>query len=157
MMMWTQKESALLKDLHAQEQLCVEKYGKYAEAARDPELKQLFGQIQQAEQQHEQLIRQMMGGQLVQPQQSQQQPQAAPPQVNQVPQTGDKEHDAYLCQDALDTEKHVSSTYDVAIFEFRSPQARDALNVVQGQEQQHGERLYAYMAKNGMMNDYSGN
>lgn len=151
-MVWTQKEASLLKDLQKQEQLCVDKYAKYAADARDPELKQLFGQIGQAEQQHLQMLNQMIGGQTPQPQQSQQQPSSKAPQVNHLPQTGDKEHDAYLCQDALDTEKHVSGTYDVAIFEFRVPQVREALNVVQGQEQQHGERIYAYMAKNGMIN-----
>ena len=150
-MMWTQKEASLLKDLQSQEMLCVEKYNRYADNARDPELKQLFAQIAQAEQQHHQLISQMIGGAMPQPQQKQQQPSPNPPPVNHVPQTGDKEHDAYLCQDALDTEKHVSNTYDIAIFEFRAPQARDAPNVVQGQEQQHGERIYAYMAKNGMV------
>lgn len=151
-MMWTQKESSLLQDLRTQEQLCVDKYARYADLARDPELRQLFGQIGQAEQQHLQLINSMMGGQMPQAQGSQQSSamQGTPP-VNHVPQTGDKEHDAYLCQDALDTEKHASSVYDTAIFEFCAPQARDALNVLQGQEQQHGERIYAYMAKNGMV------
>ena len=38
----TQKETALLKDLKASEELCIEKYGTYAERAEDPELKQLF-------------------------------------------------------------------------------------------------------------------
>ena len=47
-------------------------------------------------------------------------------------------------------EKHVSTTYNTAIFEFRDAQARDALNHIQKEEQQHGKRIYDYMAANGM-------
>ena len=36
-----EKERAVIQDLQTQEKSCVEKYGKYAEAARDPELKNL--------------------------------------------------------------------------------------------------------------------
>ena len=45
----TQKETGLLNDLKSQEQICIEKYGKYAETAHDPELKQLFTQLQSNE------------------------------------------------------------------------------------------------------------
>ena len=51
-MTWTQKETSLLKDLKDQEQLCVDKYAEYAKRAHDPELKQLFEDIRQTEQQH---------------------------------------------------------------------------------------------------------
>ncbi len=61
-----------------------------------------------------------------------------------------KKKDAYLCQDALGTEKHVSSTYNTCIFEFRDPNVRNALNHIQKEEQQHGEQIYSYMAANGM-------
>lgn len=151
-MMWTQKEASLLEDLKSQEKLCIEKYGKYAQQAKDPQLKQLFGQIQQTEQQHEQTVTQMLNGTIPQMNQQAGQQQG---QMGQAPaygqqQSPDKQADAFLCQDALDTEKHVSSVYDVSIFEFRSPQARDVLNHLQKEEQQHGEMIYAYMAKNGM-------
>ena len=51
-MQWTQKETDLLKDLKGQEQLCVDKYTRHAEAAADPQLKNLFSQLAQNEQQH---------------------------------------------------------------------------------------------------------
>ena len=153
-MMWTQKEASLLEDLKAQEKLCIEKYGKYAQQAKDPQLKQLFSQIQQTEQQHEQTVTQMLNGTIPQmPQQGggQQQNQ----QMGQLPAYGqqpspDKQDDAYLCQDALSMEKHVSGVYNMSVFEFRAPQARDVLSHLQKEEQQHGEMLYGYMAKNGM-------
>ena len=153
-MMWTQKEASLLEDLKSQEKLCVEKYGKYAQQAMDPQLKQLFTQIQQHEQQHEQTVTQMLNGTVPQMnqqagQQQNQQNAGAQPAYGMQP-SPEKQADAFLCQDALGTEKHVSSVYDVSIFEFRSPQARDVLNHLQKEEQEHGEMIYAYMARNGM-------
>ena len=37
-MLLTEKEMSVLKDLQTQEKSCIEKYGKYAQQARDPEL-----------------------------------------------------------------------------------------------------------------------
>lgn len=153
-MMWTQKEASLLQDLKTQEQVCVDKYARYAQDARDPELRQLFDQIGQNERQHLQWVDTMLQGnmpQMNQAGQAQQNASPNPPPKYNVPQTPDKQHDAYLCQDALGTEKHVSSVYDVSVFEFRAPEARQVLNTLQSQEQHHGEQLYAYMARNGMM------
>ena len=48
----TQKETTLLSDLKSQEQICIEKYGKYSEAAHDPELKTLFTSLKSNEQKH---------------------------------------------------------------------------------------------------------
>ena len=151
-MMWTQKEASLREDLKAQEKLCIEKYGKYAQQAQDPQLKQLFTQLQQTEQQHEQTVTQMLNGTIPQMNQQGGQQQS---QQGQLPAYGqqtspDKQADAYLCKDALSTEKHVSGVYNVNIFEFRSPQARDVLSHLQKEEQQHGQMIYAYMAQNGM-------
>jgi hypothetical protein len=53
-------------------------------------------------------------------------------------------------KDALDTEKHVSSVYDTCIFEFTDAGARQALNHIQKEEQEHGQMLYDYMAAHGM-------
>lgn len=156
MMNWTQKEASLLKDLKGQEQLCVDKYGKYAQQAHDPELQQLFRQIQQVEQQHLQTVTTLMNGQLPQQggqqqnQQAQQVPHAEPslPQGMSVQQA--MAEDKFLCEDALCTEKEVSGAYNTSIFEFRDPQVRQALNQLQSAEQEHGEMIYQYMARNGM-------
>ncbi|NLM03393.1 MAG: spore coat protein, partial [Clostridiales bacterium] len=58
--------------------------------------------------------------------------------------------DADLCHDLLSTEKYVSGNYDTAIFEFTNTQARELLNHIQKEEQQHGERIFKYMQQNGM-------
>ncbi|MGI5876738.1 MAG: spore coat protein, partial [Dethiobacteria bacterium] len=62
------------------------------------------------------------------------------------------QEDAALCTDMLMTEKYVSGTYDTAIFEFTDPGARQVLNHIQKEEQQHGEGIFNYMQSNGMYN-----
>ena len=152
-MNWTQKETLLLKDLKMQEAICVEKYGKYAEAASNPELKGLFRKIQQHEVEHLNTITGMLEDRIP----AGYSPQAFTPPEQRVMMadqaaTAGEEGDAYLCQDALSMEKHVSGVYDTAIFEFCSPAVRQTLNNIQSQEQWHGEQIYAYMARNGLQN-----
>ena len=151
-MQLTQKETMLLQDLKTQEQVCVTKYEEYAARAQDAQLRQLFTEIGRQEQTHLDTVNQMLtgtvpmmtggsGGQ-------QQSASAQPKQASVSPE--EQQADNYLCQDALGTEKHVSGTYDTCIFEFGDAGARDALNHIQKEEQQHGKRIYDYMAANGM-------
>ena len=139
------------EDLKTQEQVCIEKYNQYAERANDPKLSQLLRTISSAEQQHLSTLEQMekgtvpaMGGGQKQPFQ----PPASAPASAVSPQG--KQQDAYLCQDLLATEKHVSSVYNTGIFEFKDAGMRDALNHIQKEEQEHGKKLYDYMSQNGM-------
>ena len=149
--MWTQKETSFLQDLKKQEQLCVQKYRQYASDAHDPELSRLFDAIGAQEQEHVQTIDSMIGGTLPQVNAGGPPKPQAPAQPTQaVVPNPDTQKDAYLCEDALSMEKHVSSEYDTAIFEFMTPQARNVLNHIQKEEQQHGEVLFQYMNTNGM-------
>ncbi|MBQ8758725.1 MAG: spore coat protein, partial [Clostridia bacterium] len=47
-------------------------------------------------------------------------------------------------------EKEVSKLYDTCIFEFNDDNARNYLNSIQKQEQNHGKMIYDYMAANNM-------
>ncbi len=148
----TQKETELLKDLKSQEELCIEKYGKYGADACDGALKNLFSAIRSTEQSHLQTVEKILAGEEVSS-------PAAPSAVSQTYEGApsscgveDKQKDAYLCRDALAMEKHVSSLYDVSIFEFSNPTLRDTLGHIQKEEQNHGQQLYEYLAKNGMYN-----
>lgn len=147
----TQKETSLLSDLKSQEKLCIEKYRKYENAAKDPCLKQLFASIRQTEENHLNTVNRIQNGEEVKMPNTSSDPSS---QNTDCPLSTaneqDKKEDAYLCADALAMEKHVSSVYDVSIFEFSSPILRDTLNHIQKEEQQHGEKIYAYMAKNSM-------
>ena len=132
-MQLTPKEASLLKDLKGQEQLCVDKYNRHAASANDPQLKNLFEQIAQVEQQHLDAITQMEGGTV-----------AAPADSATVP------NDCYLCTDVLAMEKHASHLYDTCVFEFGDANARSVLNDIQKQEQHHGKVIYDYMNTNAM-------
>ena len=51
-MILSEKERAVIEDLQTQEKSCVEKYGRYAQQAKDPELKALFQTLQEKERTH---------------------------------------------------------------------------------------------------------
>ena len=147
----TQKETSLLSDLKSQEKLCIEKYRKYENAAKDPCLKQLFASIRQTEENHLNTVNRIQSGEEVKmPASSSDSSSGSYDCPLSQANAQDKKEDAYLCADALAMEKHVSSLYDVSIFEFSSPTLRDTLNHIQKEEQQHGEKIYCYMAKNSM-------
>ncbi len=149
-MILTQKETELLKDLKSQEQLCIEKYTKYQSDACDPALKNLFGDILTAEQSHLQTVSEILNGKNVSTSTA---PSAASKTFNGPQSSCDaesKKNDGYLCRDALAMEKHVSSVYDVSIFEFSAPTLRDTLAHIQKEEQNHGQQLYSYLSVNGM-------
>ena len=152
----TQKERLLLEDQKKHEELCIEKYTSYAQHAQDPELKQLFRNYAAQEQHHLDLINQLLSGTIPQMQQGQR-AQAASRQAGQggtaMPHLGaGTGGDAALCQDLLMTEKYVSGTYDTAVFEFTDPRARQVLNHIQKEEQEHGEGIFNYMQSRGMYN-----
>ncbi len=146
----TQKETTLLSDLKSQEQLCIEKYGKYANDACDTQLKNLFTSILKTEESHLDTVNRILAGNEVK------MPAASPSAVDakksftpsSCPQSA-KQNDCYLCRDALAMEKHVSSVYDTSVFEFSSPVLRDTLAHIQKEEQNHGEELYNYLSANG--------
>ena len=159
------KERMLLEDEKSHEQLCVDKYNEYSNKAYCPELKNLFSQLAQKEQQHLDSINQLLNG--IVPNINQQQgPQQGGQQnnfnqqsinqqfINQSPinlgSNTYNEHDKMLCNDSLSTEKFISATYNTAIFEFRDKNVRQVLNHIQKEEQEHGEKIYNYMASHGM-------
>ena len=146
----TQKETALLKDMKGQEELCIQKYNKYADLAKAQELKNLFTAMAKVEENHLQTITAMMNGNTpTMPNTIENSNNNYCTAVNYTSET-DKQSDAFLCKDMLSTEKHASALYDTAIFEFKDPAARKTLNHIQAEEQQHGEQLYAFMSCNGM-------
>lgn len=153
----TQKERMLLEDQKKHEQICIDKYNNYASQAQDPQLKTLFQQYAAQEQQHLDSINQMLNGQVPAAgqggSQSQQQSQPAG-QTMPSPMQGamGNQTDAALCNDMLMTEKYISGTYDTTIFEFVDTNARQVLNHIQKEEQQHGEGIFNYMKNHVMYN-----
>lgn len=149
--MFTQKETNLLQDLKKGEQLCVDKYTKYENNAVSAELKSLMCAIRQQEQEHLQTVDQLISGQIPQlggGQSGSESIEAKAACYNNA--SPEYENDKFICSDALATEKHVSSVYDVSIFEFKNPAVRNVLNHLQKEEQTHGEKIYSFMEQNGM-------
>lgn len=146
----TQKERMLLEDQKSHEEICIKKYNDYANQATDPQLKQLFTDHASQEQEHLNSINSMLQGQV--PSTNQQQAQQAPKQQFTPAPGGPNQEDAFLCSDLLATEKYVSSTYNTTIFEFKDTNARQALNHIQKEEQEHGEEIFNYMESQGMYN-----
>lgn len=149
-MQLTQKESGLLKDLKDQEKLCVDKYTKHADAAHDPQLKQLFTQIADVERSHLKAITSMESGTVPSSVSDTPAPKGGFTAIYGAGDTDEKKADTYLCTDLLATEKHASHLYDTSIFEFTTEDARAALNTIQKHEQLHGKLIYDYMSKNSM-------
>ncbi|KUO49328.1 MAG: coat protein F [Desulfitibacter sp. BRH_c19] len=152
----SQKERMLLQDQKKHEEICIQKYNQYANQVQDPQLKQLFQTYAKQEQQHKDTVNQILNGQV--PQMSQQQNQQATNQSTGYQAGGQGKmqgamgnaDDAALCQDMLMTEKFVSGSYDDTIFQFNDSSARQALNHIQKEEQQHGEGIQQYMQQNNL-------
>lgn len=150
-MILTQKEVSLLKDMKTQEELCIEKYGKYACYACDSELKNLFTELMNTEKKHLNTLTNMLGKDAGGESKFSSFACDNPSESTSCPAGIDaQKYDAFLCQDMLAMEKHVSGAYDTTIFEFSDPQNRQTLNEIQKEEQQHGEKLYSYMSKHSM-------
>ena len=153
----TQKEKMLLQDQKSNEELCVKKYTESSNKANDPQLKQLFTDLASQEQQHLNTINEMLSGQVPTMNQAQQGQQAQPssnmqPNMQSSVQGNYDQKDATLCNDLLMSEKYVSSAYNTSIFEFTNAGMRQALNHIQKEEQEHGEKLFNYMNSHGMYN-----
>lgn len=148
-MQLTTKESSLIKDLKGQEQLCIDKYLKHSSCAKDEQLKTLFTQLAAVEKTHLDTLTQLEQGNTAMG--------AGEPAVNKTftakymaAPNPDKDNDSYLCSDVLAGEKHVSALYDTCIFEFKDENARNVLNHIQKEEQEHGKIIYDYMSVNSM-------
>jgi len=146
----SQKERMFLEDGKLQEEVCVEKYKNYSEQAKDAELKQLFNKLSGEEQHHYDIINQMLQGE--QPNLSHNQQTQQQLTQNNTQKSIDNQHDKILCSDLLSTEKYVSGTYDMDIFESANPVVRQAMQHIQQDEQKHGQELFNYMNSHGMYN-----
>ncbi len=150
-MILTSKETDLLKDMKGQEELCIEKYTRYAKEAKCEQLKTLLNTMADTEREHLKTVNSMMAGN---------QPENPAPLSKDnslctacpsaYANAEDKKCDEFMLKDMLSTEKHVASVYNTAVFEFKDPAARKMLSHIQSEEQQHGEMLYAFMNANGM-------
>lgn len=151
-MVLKEKERAAIEDLQTQEKSCVEKYGKYAEQAKDPELKKLFQRIQQQEQEHYDSLAQVLDGTVPECDCNDSDGQSYEPTATygMMDSSDDKKHDEFLATDCIGTEKLVSGEYNTDVFVFGDSKLRKLLADIQIEEQNHAEMLYKYKVANGM-------
>ena len=152
-MILKEKERTVIQDLQTQEKSCIEKYGKYAQQARDPELKSLFQTLQKKEQEHYDFLSQVLSGTVPQVNCNDSdgrdyQPKAA---YTAMSSPEDKQQDSFLATDCIATEKLVSGEYNSEVFAFGDSSVRKLLADIQVEEQNHAEMLYKYKTVNGMV------
>ena len=151
-MVLTEKETAAIKDLQTQEQTCIEKYGKYADEAKDPVLRNLFEDLQKKERTHYDSLGQVLNGTVPScncndSDGKQYNPTATYDAMNN---SSAKKSDCFLATDCIGTEKLVSSEYNSDVFVFGDADVRKLLADIQIEEQNHAEMLYKYKTVNGM-------
>ncbi len=148
-MQLTQKETMLISDLKNEEKLCIEKYTQHSSRASDPQLKNLFSQIATAEQGHLRSLEALESGNVPSPSGG---GSSGSPSFTPYHQGNSEEMkgDMFLCSDVLAGEKHASSLYNTCVFEFKDEGARNLLNHIQKEEQEHGKQIYDYMSVNNM-------
>lgn len=61
-MVLTEKEQTTIEDLRTQEQSCMEKYKRYGQQAKDPQLQQLFARLEKEETKHYESLGQVLSG-----------------------------------------------------------------------------------------------
>ena len=151
-MILKEKERTTIQDLQTQEKSCIEKYGRYAQQAKDPELKNLFQTLQQKEREHYESLDRVLRGEVPQCNCNDSdgrdyQPKAA---YTAMSSPEDKQQDSFLATDCIATEKLVSGEYNSEVFAFGDSSVRKLLADIQVEEQNHAEMLYKYKTVNGM-------
>ena len=139
-MILKEKERTTIEDLQTQEKSCIEKYGRYAQQAKDPELKNLFQTLEKKERELPQCNCNDNAG-------KEYQPKAA---YTAMSSPEDKQLDAFLATDCIASEKLVSGEYNSNVFVFGDSGVRKLLADIQVEEQNHAEMLYKYKTVNGM-------
>lgn len=144
----TNKEQAYVEDNLNAEYLCIRKYEQYASLASDQQLKQMFTDLASKEHEHADTLKGMLSGSNITPQNIFE---------SYTSPTGDQSNiqsslgitDAQLLNDALATEKHVSSTYNTSVLESVDPNIRQQFQHIQKEEQEHAETLFNAMHSRG--------
>lgn len=151
-MQLSEKQKSLVEDLMSQEELCIQKYSQYTNLAKDEELKRLFRNIRETEEEHHNSLHHLLEGECP----TVNEHSNAVSNYNPVPtyvgnfDKKDKEFDQYLCTDSITTEKYISTAYNDDLFQFGEPEVRKLLNHIQTEEQNHAEMIYKYKTVNSM-------
>ncbi len=151
-MILKEKETQAIKDLQTLEQACIDRYGKFAEQAKDPVLKDLFNTLKQKEQKHFDSLQQVLNGSVPACDCNDTDGKNYEPKAtyDQMTQSADKKHDEFLCTDCIASEKLASHEYNEDVFIFGNSDVRKLLADILVEEQNHAEMIWKYKTVNGM-------
>lgn len=151
-MILKEKERTTIEDLQTQEKSCIEKYGRYAQQAKDPKLKNLFQTLQQKEREHYDSLDCVLRGEVPQCNCNDSDGRDYQPKATYTAMSSpeDKQQDSFLATDCIATEKLVSGEYNSEVFAFGDSGVRKLLADIQVEEQNHAEMLYKYKMANNM-------
>ncbi len=151
-MILKEKEKTAIEDLQSQEKTCMEKYQKYSQQAKDPELKRLFTELSDLEKKHYDTLGQVLNGTVPDCDCNDDKGAKYNPTATYdiMSNSEDKQSDCFLATDCIATEKLVSSEYNTDVFVFGNTKLRKLLADIQIEEQNHAEMLYKYKVANGM-------
>ncbi|KOA18819.1 coat F domain protein [Clostridium homopropionicum DSM 5847] len=144
----TNKEKTLIEDNLNAEYLCIRKYEQYASMSSDAQLKQVFSDLATKEMEHATTLKGILTQNGIAKQnifESYSKPQGDLSNM----QSDIGITDAQLLNDALITEKHVTSSYNTAVLESMDPNIRKQLQHIQQEEQGHAETLFNAMHSRG--------
>lgn len=148
----TEKERYIIEDLKSQEKVCIQKYAFYEEMAYDPELADLFTTLRESEERHLKSLEDVLQGNVASVDTNDDSGENYTPKIDyhNSSDKSERDHDSFLCTDAITMEKYVSSAYNFDLFQFGNNKLRKLLNDIETEEQNHAEMLYKYKKANAM-------
>jgi len=149
----TEKEKYIIEDLKAQEKLCIQKYAFYEHMAFDPELQKLFKDVKTKEEEHLNSLNEVLNGVVADSDVNDYSAKNYKPKAayHETSEQKEKDHDSFLCTDAITMEKYVSSAYNFDLFQFANNKLRQLLADIEVEEQNHAEMFYKYKVANAMV------
>ena len=161
----TNKERFLLEGEKYQQQLAIDKYNNFALQAADPILKTIFSNLSEIEENHLNMVNEMLQGRIPQINTQTLHPYYTNTSSlsNEYLNIGNMtitsmdnsfdDGDNIICFDALTTEELLHSTYSASSLEFEESEYKSILSKIIDDKKNSLQYLNDYMTKKGMYNN----
>lgn len=161
----TNKERFLLEGEKYQQQLAIDKYNNFALQAADPILKTIFSNLSEIEENHLNMVNEMLQGRIPQINTQNLHPYYTNTSSlsNEYLNIGNMtitsmdnsfdDGDKIICFDALTTEELLHSTYSASSLEFEESEYKSILSKIIDDKKNSLQYLNDYMTKKGMYNN----
>lgn len=161
----TNKERFLLEGEKYQQQLAIDKYNNFALQAADPILKTIFSNLSEIEDNHLNMVNEMLQGRIPQINTQNLHPYYTNTSSlsNEYLNIGNMtitsmdnsfdDGDKIICFDALTTEELLHSTYSASSLEFEESEYKNILSKIIDDKKNSLQYLNDYMIKKGMYNN----